>query len=138
MAAQHVLLEQAATAATVKCARATAFASNVSVGKRTFAGNSALAGPFGLEIMFGIFPLAKNRCDLNRGRSYTKDNFLSQMEPLKDIDIVLPGAGQIALDWQRTSMAVISNTPGRNLIIRHLSDVLRAADEEDVGVEARA
>ena len=52
--------------------------------------NNTLTKAFGFEIMFGIFPAVKLRCDLNCGRQYTSENFAEQLEPLKSASIDLP------------------------------------------------
>jgi DGQHR domain-containing protein len=90
-----------------------------------------LSRPIGFEIMLGVFPAVKHRCDLNCGRVYTAENFYSQMEPLVEAEISLPGGGKLTLDWQRGVMGMLSNRPSRTLITRQMTDLLRKADEGD-------
>lgn len=93
-------------------------------------GDYMLSRFFGLEVMLGIFAQVKTRCDLNCGREYSVGSFLSQMQPIKSASIKLPApAGDIPLDWLRSTMAIISNTPGRRLIVHQLADILQRADE---------
>ena len=91
--------------------------------------NHTLTKAFGFEIMFGVFPAAKLRCDLNNGRQYTADNFETQMEPLKSASIDLPGGGAIRMDWGK-AMGVINNAKTRSLIVKQMKDILARADEE--------
>jgi DGQHR domain-containing protein len=88
-----------------------------------------LTKAFGFEIMFGVFPAAKLRCDLNNGRQYTADNFKTQMEPLTTANMELPGGGTIRLDWSR-KMGVINNSKTRTLITKQMRDILARADDE--------
>ena len=89
-----------------------------------------LCRPLGFEIMLSVFPGARRRCDLNRGRQYTAENFASQMDPLRGVVIDLPGGGKMNLDWQRGPMGIFSNRAARTLITRSLLDLLQLADEE--------
>jgi hypothetical protein len=90
-----------------------------------------LCRPIGFEIMLSIFADVKHRCDLNCGKQYTAGNFQSQMNPLRDATINLPGGGQFTLDWQRGKgiMSTLSGKTGVTLISRQLKDLLRSADE---------
>jgi DGQHR domain-containing protein len=88
-----------------------------------------LSRPMGLEVMLALFADVKHRCDLNCGKQYTADNFRSQMEPLRDVVVDLPGGGKFKLDWQRGSMATLSGGAGKTLITRQLKDVLSRADD---------
>jgi DGQHR domain-containing protein len=90
-----------------------------------------LVRPIGMEVIIGVFPTVKHRCDLNAGRQYTSDNFEAQMEPLKDAEIDLPGGGKLLMDWQRGPMGIFSNAATRTLITRRLADIVRRADEDD-------
>jgi DGQHR domain-containing protein len=93
-------------------------------------GKYNLCRPIGFEIVLSIFGVVKQRCDLNFGRQYTAEGFRSQMEPLLDAVIELPGGGKLVLDWQRGSMSILANRAARTLISRQLADKLRAADEQ--------
>ena len=88
-----------------------------------------LTRAFGFEIMFGVFPAAQLRCDLNKGRQYTSENFASQMKPLKGASIDLPGGGAIRMDWSK-AMGVINSSKARTLIIKQMRDILARADED--------
>jgi DGQHR domain-containing protein len=88
-----------------------------------------LCRPIGFEIMLSIFADVKHRCDLNCGKQYTAENFHSQMIPIKDATISLPGGGLFTLDWQRGIMGHLSGKTGKTLIGRQLKDLLRTADE---------
>lgn len=93
-------------------------------------GKYNLVRPIGIEVICGLFGPVKHRCDLNAGRRYTADNFLSQMEPLRSAEIDLPGGGKLVMDWQRGPMGILSNAATRSLITRQLADILREADEQ--------
>lgn len=93
----------------------------------------ALTKPFGLELMSGVFGAVKQRVDLNFGRQYTSDNFKQALEPLKTMNIQIPGAGAgaaIPLTWESGHLGPLSNASGRALIRRQIVDNLHAADEE--------
>jgi DGQHR domain-containing protein len=70
-----------------------------------------LSRPIGLEIILATFSDVKHRCDLNCGRQYTAANFKSQLEPVRDASIDLPGGGKFTLDWQRGTMATLASRP---------------------------
>ena len=89
----------------------------------------SLCRPIGLEVLLGVFPSAKHRCDLNEGREYTAVTFVRQMEVLKDAVLELPGGGKLPLDWRRGPMGLISNRPARLLIVRQLKDIMTRADD---------
>ncbi len=83
----------------------------------------------GMQIIFGIFPSAMHRCDLNCSRQYTAANFHEQMKPLLSAKIQLLGLGESELDWQRGGIiSLVSNARTRELIIRQLRDYLTVAD----------
>jgi hypothetical protein len=90
-----------------------------------------LCRPIGLEILLSVFGPAKHRCDLNCGRQYSVENFISQVGPLREAVIELPGGGKLQLDWQRGTMGFLSNRASRTMITRQLSDMLRRLDEEN-------
>ena len=90
-----------------------------------------LSRPLGFEIMSNIFPAVKHRVDLNKGRQYTTDNFVSQMQPLLNAKLELPGLGALDIDWLRGSMVILANRATRTVMIRQLSDALRKADEPE-------
>ncbi len=94
--------------------------------------NYSLCRPIGFEVLLGVFPAVKYRCDLNEGKQYTTESFCRQMTVLPSAVLDLPGGGKLSLDWQRGSMSLISNAPARTLIIRQLTDILHIADEEEV------
>ncbi len=93
-------------------------------------GKYNLCRAIGFEIVLSLLGVVKQRCDLNCGRQYTSEGFRSQMVPLVDAVIDLPGGGKLTLDWQRGTMGILSNRAARTLISRQLADKLRAADEE--------
>ena len=88
-----------------------------------------LCRPMGFEILIGLFGPVKHRCDLNCGRQYTRENFSSQMAPLLDATIELPGGGKLPVNWERGLMGSVANRSGRTLITKQLADLLRQADE---------
>ena len=88
-----------------------------------------LCRPLGLEIMFGLFPQVKVRCDLNCGKQYTNENFRVQMQPLVSATINLTGEESFAVDWQRGKWGILSNSATRAIVIRQLRDILQRADE---------
>lgn len=88
-----------------------------------------LTKAFGFEIMFGVFPAAKHRCDLNSGREYTAENFRLQMAPLTAANIELPGGATLRLDWG-VKLGVFNNGRTRSLIAKQLRDILTRADED--------
>ena len=90
-----------------------------------------LCRPMGFEILIGLFGPIKHRVDLNRGKQYTRDNFSSQMVPLLDATIELPGGGKLPMNWERGLMGSVANRSGRTLITKQLADLLRQADDED-------
>ncbi len=94
-------------------------------------GKFNLCRAIGFEITLSLFGVVKQRCDLNCGKQYTAENFKSQIEPLRNAVIDLPGGGKLLLDWQRGPMGILSNRAARTLITRQLSDILRKADEDD-------
>lgn len=90
-----------------------------------------LTKPMGIEIIFSIFSAAKHRCDLNSGKQYTSENFKSQMQPLSNCSIEIPGGGEIPLTWQAGPFGALSNATGRVLISKQLRNVLIEADHEE-------
>ena len=89
-----------------------------------------LTAPFGIEILFGIFPAVLHRVDLNEGKKYTKESFVNQMMIIQDVAISLPGGGSVTLDWIKGGqLRVFAHRQGRNMIIKQLKDMLRKADE---------
>jgi DGQHR domain-containing protein len=90
-----------------------------------------LTKPMGIEIMFGIFANVKHRCDLNEGRQYTADSFTRQLKVLDGFQVILPGGGEIELDWMRGRFGTLSNATGRSLINKQLTNALRQADETE-------
>jgi DGQHR domain-containing protein len=90
----------------------------------------SLCKPIGFEIMSGVFPAAKHRCDLNAGKQYTAANFMTQLSPLRTTSIDLPGGGALALDWRSGTLGMLSNSTMRAAVTRHLKDVLTAADAD--------
>jgi DGQHR domain-containing protein len=92
----------------------------------------ALTKPFGLEVMCAVFPAAKYRVDLNCGRQYTETNFADQLEPLRTMQISIPGTGDDAglpLTWESGPLGPLSNSAGRSLIGRQIKDRLQESDE---------
>jgi DGQHR domain-containing protein len=90
----------------------------------------SLTAAFGFEIMFSVFQQVKQRIDLNNGREYTPQNFVSQITPLKTATIKLPGGIDMPLDWTRKGIGSLNNTRTRALISKQLRDVLHQADED--------
>lgn len=90
----------------------------------------SLCKPIGFEIMIGVFPAIKHRCDLNAGKQYTANNFREQMKPLLNTSIDLPGGGSLSLDWRAGTLGALSNSTLRVAITRHLRDILTAADSD--------
>lgn len=88
-----------------------------------------LCRPIGLEIVLSIFADVKHRCDLNCGKQYTAEKFRSQLEPVQEAKIDLPGGGTLTLDWQRGTMSTLGGRAGKVLVTRQLKDILRVADE---------
>ena len=88
-----------------------------------------LSRPIGLEVMLTIFSEVKHRCDLNRGKQYTAENFKSQLEPIREASIDLPGGGKFTLDWERGTMGTLSGRTGKTLITHQLKDMLSKADD---------
>jgi hypothetical protein len=74
---------------------------------------------------------SSHRCDLNRGKQYTLESFSSQMSPLLNATIELPGGGKLPINWERGLMGSVANRTGRTLITKQLADLLRDADEDD-------
>lgn len=91
----------------------------------------SLNKPFGIEIMCAAFRAAKTRVDLNAGKQYTAENFASQLEVLKGLEISIPGTeGQgIPLTWEAGPLGPLSNAAGRTLVSRQIIDCLQKADE---------
>jgi DGQHR domain-containing protein len=89
-----------------------------------------LCRPMGFEILIGLFSTVKHRCDLNAGKQYTLEGFSSQMSPLLNATIELPGGGKLPVNWERGTMGSVANRTGRTLITKQLADLLRLADEE--------
>lgn len=85
--------------------------------------------PIGFELITGVFPAVKHRVDLNEGRQYVSKAFETQLAPLKTAAIEFPGVGGIELNWLRGPMGFLSNRATRTIMVRQLSDTLRAADE---------
>lgn len=88
-----------------------------------------LTRPLGIETIFGIFPSAKHRCDLNEGRQYTAAAFTRQLQPLKGFEVELPGGGKLPLDWMKGRFGTVSGAVGRSLIRKQLTNALSLADE---------
>lgn len=91
--------------------------------------NYNLSKPLGIEIMLGLFPAILHRVDLNKGRQYTAENFVSQMTPLIGAELELPGGGRLPVDWMRGSMGIMASGAMRTLMSRQLADLIRKADE---------
>ncbi len=89
-----------------------------------------LCRPLGMEIMLGLFPQVKHRCDLNCGKQYTNENLRIQMQPLVSAKINLTGEESFAIDWQRGKWGILSNRATRMIVIRQLRDILQRADED--------
>jgi len=90
-----------------------------------------LTKAMGIEIMLGIFPTVKHRCDLNEGRQYLCETFQRQLEPLNNCQIEIPGGGKINLTWERGPFGPLANKTGRSLITKNLITVLNLADEQE-------
>jgi len=89
-----------------------------------------LCRPMGFEILMGLFGPVKHRVDLNSGHQYTKETFLSQMGPLLNATIELPGGGMLPINWERGPMGSVANSRGRTLITKKLADLLRKEDDQ--------
>lgn len=90
----------------------------------------SLTKPIGIEIILGIFPSVKHRCDLNCGKQYSAETFSKQMSPLVNAEIELPIGGTFLVDWRRGPMGVLSNAATRSHITKRLRDKLMLADED--------
>lgn len=93
----------------------------------------ALWKSMGLELVMGVFDLAKQHCDLHRGFQYTSANFCDALKPLVDAELVVPGGGTVALDWRRGRLAPFANNQGRKLLLAQMRDKLvKEADNQVV------
>lgn len=95
----------------------------------------SLSGSAGLEVMLGAFPAVKDRVDLNKGKQYTRENFLDQMEPLRDASISIELTGEqnltLLLDWSKTELNVLSRSQkGRETLITKVRHLLFLADRD--------
>lgn len=97
--------------------------------------NYMLTRVMGIEIIMGVFAAAKIRCDFNEGRQYLADRFQRQLNPLENQTIEMPGAGRIALTWERGPPAMLSNKPGRLSIQGQLINYLTTGDDSDAQIE---
>jgi len=93
--------------------------------------NYLLTKSMGIELMLGIFPQVKHRCDLNEGKQYTYQTFRNQLSVLVGKTIKLPNGGEIPLTWERKHFSGLTSSRGRTVILNELRKHLIKADEDE-------